>query len=191
MLVLEAEAVDYEQRRRAGLVGLDHRFAAARITRHGIDGDRGVGWHEAGCHQGPQKCDAARGIAAGIGDALGRRNGRRLRGVHFGKTEDPAVAHAMGARGVEDTRGRRSQIIGQGYGVFRSVVGQAQHDDVHLFHEGLTGGWVLALVGIDRAHLDAGDLGQTLTNFDARGAGFTIDEDGGFGFGFARRGRFR
>src|SRR5260370_2148380 len=66
MLVLEAEAIEFEGRRRAVFETLDHGLAAARITAHRIDGDRIVRRHQPGIHERPHQRYRAGRIAAWI-----------------------------------------------------------------------------------------------------------------------------
>ena len=61
----------------------------------------------------------------------------------------------------------------------RSIVRQAEDDEIHLLHQRAFGARVLALVLGDAFHHDVALLAKALLNAEARRSGCAIDKDGG------------
>ena len=182
MLVFEAEAIQEEGRGAAGgLEFRDHRLAAAAVAGDGVDRDGIVLRQDAPLDQRADQRDGAGRVAAGVGNAWRRRDGRFLRGRQLGEAIDPVRVGAMGGGGIEQLRrigaeGRRHR--GR---VLRGVVGQAEHDEIDFRHQGALGVRVLAQFGRDGTQRDAGEARQAVTDLQAGGAGLAIDEDAGDG----------
>ena len=127
---------------------LDHAFAAAGITGDAMHRQRKIGRHQPRRHQWPRQRQKAGGPAAGIGHALGRRDGfvtvrRKLR-----EAIGPAISHAVGGGSVNHPHTR---IINQGHGFTRRVVRQAQDHQIGIVER------LLARAGIFAVGIAEGD----------------------------------
>ena len=71
-----------------------------------------------------------------------------------------------------------TQAVGQRHGFARSGVGQAEHHQVNVAHEGATGLGVLAAVVGQAAQGHCGQGEQALADAEAGGAGLAVDEHG-------------
>ena len=152
----------------------DHAFAAAGIAGHRVHGQRPVGRDQPGAHQRPDQRQKAGGIAAGIGDPLRLRDRRELRRIEFGEPVGPAVRDPVRGRGVDHAG---AIVVDQLDGFARSVVGQAQDDEIGVVQRRLARLGVLALCIVQRDDRDLRAIGQPFANFEAGGAGGAVDED--------------
>ncbi len=84
----------------------------------------------------------------------------------------------MRGRGVDDAGAIGAEAVGERHRLARGVIGQAQHHDIDLGHQGFARGRILAPFSIDRPDLEAGGIRQPLADFEAGRARFTIDENG-------------
>ena len=183
MLVLEAEAIQFEGRRAAILKTRDHRLAAARIAAHRVDGDGIVRRHEARIDQRPQQRNAAGRIAAGIGDLP---RGPDLVGLvrrEFGKAVSPVAGDPKRRRRVEHLGRRSAHAVDQGYGFLRGIVRQAEDDEIHLLHQRPLGARILALLLGDAFHDDVVLQPKALLNAEPRRSGSAVNEHGRLGRG--------
>ena len=179
MLVLEAEAVEFEGRRGAVFEARDHRLAAARIAAHRIDGDGIVRRHQTGIDQRPQQRDRAGRIAAGIRDFP---RGPDLVGLvrrEFRKAVGPVGRDAKRRRGVQHLGRRGAHAVDQRDGLLRGIIRQAEDDEVHFLHQRALGAGILALVLGDAFHRDVVLQAEALANAEARRSGRAVDEHGG------------
>mmetsp|Transcript_7689 Transcript_7689/g.10050 ORF Transcript_7689/g.10050 Transcript_7689/m.10050 type:complete len:310 (+) Transcript_7689:352-1281(+) len=106
VLVVEAEAVGAPWLVLPALIDIDQALATAGVAAHSVDHDVGLGRHQARVHERLHKPDEARGIAAGVGDALGPLDGLALLLGHLGEAVGPAVGDAVRGAGVDDDRVR-------------------------------------------------------------------------------------
>ena len=168
MLVLEAEAIEFEGRRGAVLETCDHRLAAARIAADRVDGDGIVRRQQAGIDQRPQQRDRAGRIAAGIGDFP---RGPDLVGLirrEFRKAVGPVAGDAKRRRGVQHLGRRSAHAVDQRDGLLRGIIRQAEDDEIDLLHQRALGAGILALVLGDAFHRDVVLLVEALANAEAR-----------------------
>ena len=186
MLVLEAEAIQFEGRRAAILETRDHRLAAARIAAHRVDGDGIVRRQQAGIDQRPQQRNAAGRIAAGIGDFS---RGPDLVGLvrrEFRKAVSPVGGDPKRRRRVEHLGSRSAHAVDQGNGFLRGIVRQAEDDEIHLLHQRPLGAGILALLLGDAFHHDVVLQPKALLNAEPRRSGSAVNEHGGLGRGRRR-----
>jgi hypothetical protein len=179
VLVLEAEAVELEIRRGARLVGRDHRIPAAGIAGDGVDRDREVGRHDPGLHQRPQQQDGTGRVAAGVGDARGGRDPRRLLRRELRQAIGPVRVHPVRGAGIQQLGRICAQRGGQRRALLGGVVGQAEHHQVHLGHQRLPRLRILAASRVDGADGDMWQQIQPLADLQAGGAGLAVDEHRG------------
>ena len=183
MLVLEAEAIQFEGRRAAILKTRDHRLAAARIAAHRVDGDGIVRRQQAGIDQRPQQRNAAGRIAAGIGDFSGGPDLVGLVRREFGKAVSPVGGDPKRRRRVEHLGSRSAHAVDQGNGFLRGIVRQAEDDEIDLLHQRPLGARILALLLGDVFHHDVVLQPKPLRNAEPRRSGAAVNEHGGLGRG--------
>ena len=178
MLVLEAEAIEFEGRRGAVFETFDHGLAAARIAAHRIDGDGIVRRHQPGIHQRPQQRHRAGRIAARVRDFPRRPYLVGLIRREFRKAVGPVAGDAKRRRCVQHLGCGRSHAVDQRNGLSRGVIRQAEDDEVHLLHQRPLGLRILALVLGNALEHDVVLQAKALANAEARRSGRAIDEHG-------------
>ena len=185
VLVLQAQCVGFVQGGFALLVGFDHGASAARVAAHRGQGHRVVLGQQAGIDQGAQQGDGARGVAARVGHATGLAHGLFLARGQLGKAIDPARAHAVGGRGIDDLGARATgaafELVDQGHGLAGGVVVQAQNDQVDTGQQLALGGRVFAPLGGDAHQFDGRHVLQPLPDLQAGGACFAVNKNQGHG----------
>ncbi len=179
MLVLEAEAIEFEGRRGAVFETFDHRLAAAGIAAHRIDADGVVRGHHTGIHERPQQRHRAGRITAGVRDFSRRPDLVGLVGREFRKTIGPVAGDPKGRRRIQHLGAGSSHAVDQRDRLARGVIRQAEDDEVHLLHQRALRLRILALVLGNVPEHDVVLQAQPLANAKARGPGCAVDEHGG------------
>ena len=177
MLVFQAKAIQLKRWAVCGLVRLDHRLAAARVARDGVDGDRVIGWDQPRIDQRADQADPARGVAARIGDVLCLGDLVRLVGRHLGEAIDPIRIDPVRGAGIQHFRCGVAQGGRHSGGFLGGIVRQAKDDQVHFGHDVTPSGRITASIGRQALERDLWDCRQTLADAQARGAGFAVDKD--------------
>ena len=134
-----------------------------------------IGRHQAGVDQRPQQQDEGAGMAARIGDALGRADGVALAGCQFRQAEHPARRRAVRGAGIDEAG---PGVADQCRGLPCGGVGQAQEGHVGGIQQPRTLGGVLALFRRDAQHFHVAPRGQIFVDAQAGGAFLAIDKDG-------------
>ena len=145
----------------------DHLLAAAGVAGEGEAAEVRVLGQQAQLHQRRDRADKARGVAAGVGHPLGRRNGLPLPLLQLRETVDPAGSGAVGGGGVDDPG---VGIVHQGHGLPGRRVRQAEKHNIRRVHELFPLLRVLALGLVDQQQVDVRPEGQPVVDLQARGA---------------------
>ena len=177
MLVRQPQCIQLVGGPLAGLVGLDHLPSAPRIAAHGRQGHGVVGRQHACIDQRTQQRNGPRGIAAGVGHAVGLADGLGLARTQLGKTVHPARLHPVGRGGVDDAGPRSRQGVDQRHRFARGIVMQAQDHHVHRGHERLLGLGVLAQGGVDADQFHFRHMGEPFADLEPGGARLSVDEN--------------
>ena len=157
----------------AGLLPADTLLSATSITGYSGGGNKMIDQYQAGIDQRAQQQDEGAGMAARVGDALGRAQLVALASAQFGQAESPARQRAVRAAGVDDAG---VGVADQRRRFARGVIGQAQKSDVGGVQQTRALGGVFALIGRDAQHLHIGSARQHLVDAKAGGALLSVDE---------------
>src|SRR5215472_10134412 len=176
MLVFETECVKLEGWTAVPVMRLDQRSAAAGIAADRADRDRVIGRDEPGLDERPQQTDGAGRVTAGIGDFARPRDLSGLIGRHFRKAIGPFRMDPVSGAGVEQFRRAAAERPGQPDGLSRSIIGQAQHDEIAGCHHVLARRPILALRRGQATQLYAGHHFETRSDAEASRASLAVDE---------------
>ena len=178
VLVREREAVDagcIEHGRAVRiLIGCNHLLASAGIAREREARERVVRRHDARLHERGRNGDEARGVAAGVGDALRRCDRLTLTRAQLGEAVGPARCGAVGGGGVDDAH---VGVLDKQYRLACTVVGQAEEHHVGGVDEAAALLGVVALVLVDAEQLEVAAVADAPGDLQSRGAALPVDVD--------------
>ena len=180
MLVLQTQAIQFKRRRLALFIRLNHGPTTPRITADRGQAQRKVWGNQPRLDQRAQQRNGTRGVAARIGDAARLGDPLRMTRCQFWKTKHPGRVSSVRGRGVNDLgaqlAGSGGNAVHHGHRLDSGIVMQTQNNQVHLRHQRLFGGGVLAQCGINAHQFDLWHGLQTLANLQAGGACFAVNK---------------